>query len=169
MKRSRILVAGVGNIFLGDDAFGTEVAQRLARRPQPQGVRVVDFGIRGFDLVYALLDGFDLAVLVDALARGGAPGTLYVLEPDLQELTAPETQPVVEPHGMHPLNVLRLVKSLGGQPPPLRIIGCEPATLGDEENPVMGLSESVQAAVEEAVRLVESLIRDVLNADQERG
>src|SRR2546428_8240900 len=82
MTQPRLLVAGVGNIFLGDDAFGVEVAQRLLRRPQPEGVRVVDFGIRGLDLTYALLDGCDVAVLIDAVPRGQPPGTLYVIEPD---------------------------------------------------------------------------------------
>src|SRR3954462_334859 len=82
--RPRLLIAGVGNIFLGDDAFGVEVVQRLARRPLPEGIRVVDFGIRGLDLAYALLDGYEATILVDALPRGGPPGTLYVLEPELE-------------------------------------------------------------------------------------
>jgi hydrogenase maturation protease len=167
MKQPRILVAGVGNVFLGDDAFGVEVAQRLAERPQPDGVRVVDFGIRGFDLAYALMDGFDLAILVDAMPRGDSPGTLYVLEPDLGEL---ETQPnqacVLDTHGMDPLNVLRLVRVMGGQPCRLRVVGCEPAVLGTEEDPVMGLSEPVRAAVAEAVRLVESLISESREASE---
>jgi hydrogenase maturation protease len=167
MDRPRVLVAGIGNVFLGDDAFGTEVAQQLAREPQPDGVRVVDFGIRGFDLAYALLDGCDLAILVDAIPRGGAPGTLYVLEPDLEQLGGQET--TVEAHGMHPLRVLRLVQSLGGQPPPIRIVGCEPAVLGTEEDLVMGLSEPVRAAVAEAVRLVGRLVAEALHGEHERG
>src|SRR5438128_1754175 len=87
--RRAVLVAGVGNIFLGDDAFGVEVAQRLARRPLPAGVRVVDFGIRGLDLAYALLDPYEAVILVDAMPRGEQPGTLYVLEPDLGPDSAP--------------------------------------------------------------------------------
>jgi hydrogenase maturation protease len=150
----RVLVAGVGNIFLGDDAFGVEVARRLIGRPQPDGVRVVDFGIRGFDLAYALMDGPDLAILVDATPRGGPPGTLYVLEPDEP---GPEYS-VMETHGMNPERVLQMVRALGGQVPPLRVVGCEPATLGSEEDPAMGLSQPVQAAVDEAVRLVESIV-----------
>ena len=79
----KILVAGVGNIFLGDDAFGVEVARALSGRPLPEGVTVKDFGIRGFDLAYTMLDAWDTVILVDALSRGEAPGTLYLLEPDL--------------------------------------------------------------------------------------
>ncbi|MGH7848434.1 MAG: hydrogenase maturation protease, partial [Candidatus Binatia bacterium] len=77
MTPAKILVAGIGNIFLGDDGFGVEVARELAKRKLPESVRVVDFGIRGFDLAYALLDGYDLTILVDAAPRGGLPGTLY--------------------------------------------------------------------------------------------
>src|ERR1700734_1751902 len=90
MTPPRILIAGIGNIFLGDDAFGSEVARRLAARPMPDGVKVVDFGIRGFDLTYALLDGSDATILVDATPRGGPPGTLYVIEPDPGEAREPE-------------------------------------------------------------------------------
>jgi len=158
MNEARILIAGVGNIFLGDDAFGVEVVRRLALRPQPEGVRVADFGIRGFDLAYALLDRYDLVVLVDATPRGGPPGTLYVIEPDPP--SAAEGPEMLETHGMNPMRVLRLVRSLGGQPPPLRVVGCEPLTLGSEEEPVMGLSEPVQAVVGEAVRLLEVLVAD---------
>jgi hydrogenase maturation protease len=157
----RILIAGIGNIFLGDDAFGTEVAQLLSRRTYPDGVRVIDFGIRGFDLAYALLEELDLAILVDATARGGTPGTLYVLEPDVEDLAIADG--TLQTHGLDPRSVFRLVRSLGGRLPPLRIVGCEPATLGEEENPVMGLSVPVQAAVAEAIRLIDALIADVLD------
>jgi hydrogenase maturation protease len=161
MNGPRILVAGVGNVFLGDDGFGVEVARRLAERPQPEGVRVVDFGIRGFDLAYALMDGFDLAILVDAAPRGHAPGTVYLIEPDREEFeNSQDPEGMVQTHGMIPMSVLRLVKAMGGQPCPLRLVGCEPATLGTEEDPVMSLSEPVEAAVGEAIRLIESLIAD---------
>jgi hydrogenase maturation protease len=157
---ARVLVAGIGNIFLGDDAFGCEAARRLAERPQPQGVRVVDFGIRGFDLAYALLDGYDGAILIDATQRGGAPGTLYVLEPDLSDESG---SPAVDAHALDPAKVLRLVKALGGEPCRwLRVVGCEPATFGSEEDPRMELSPPVRAAVEGAVVLVESLLRQLL-------
>src|SRR6476659_8714525 len=107
--RPRVLIAGVGNIFLGDDGFGVEVVQRLAQRPLPDGVRVVDFGIRGLDLTFALLDGYEAVILVDAVPRGGVPGTLYVLEPEpgaADEPGAPGT--MVELHSLDPAKVLRL-------------------------------------------------------------
>ena len=135
----RILVAGVGNIFLGDDAFGVEVVQRLVKHTLPDGVRVIDFGIRGFDLAYALLDGYDTTILVDATPRGGRPGTLYVIEPDLNDLDGLGTQDtVVETHGMNPMKVLGLVKAMGGQFKRILLVGCEPATLGSEEEGHMG-------------------------------
>src|ERR1700704_4403857 len=107
-----ILVAGIGNIFLGDDAFGCEVTRRLVERTWPDRVRIVDFGIRRFDLAYALLDGYDVTILVDATPRGGEPGTVYTIEPDLDHLDAVDGQGMmVETHGMNPLKVLRMVKS----------------------------------------------------------
>lgn len=153
----RILVAGIGNIFLGDDAFGVEVARRLSERGLPENVRVTDFGIRGYDLAYALLEGYDATILVDACPRGEPAGTLYVIEPELKNLGGSEEQPVsVEAHSMNPLNVLRLASSMG----PLKrvlLVGCEPATLGPEEGQ-MGLSEAIEAVLDDAVTLVESLI-----------
>lgn len=102
MAQPRILVAGIGNIFFGDDAFGVEVARRLLERPWPEKVRVVDFGIRGFDLAYAFLDGYDKVILVDTIQRGGTPGTLYVIEPDLEEAASHPQEMAVETHGMPP-------------------------------------------------------------------
>lgn len=154
MSPARVLIAGVGNLFLGDDAFGSEVARRLLRRPQPDGVRVVDFGIRGLDLAYALLDGHEAVVLIDAAPRGGPPGTLYVLEP---EVGAP-TGAAPNPHGMDPAAVLRLAASLGGPHGRVLVLGCEPTSC--EEG--IGLSEAVAAAVEEAVTLAESLAARLL-------
>jgi hydrogenase maturation protease len=163
-KRPRVLVAGIGNIFLGDDAFGVEVVRRLSSRQLPEEVRVTDFGIRGYDLAYALLDGYDTTILVDACPRGDAAGTLYVIEPDLTDLGgADEQQAAVEAHSMNPLNVLRLASSMG----PLKrvlLVGCEPATLGPEEGQ-MGLSAPIEAVMDEAVKMVESLIEKILNGD----
>jgi hydrogenase maturation protease len=158
MNRPRILVAGVGNVFLGDDAFGIEVAQRLARRPLPDGVRVVDFGIRGLDLAYALLDGYEAAILVDAVPRGGRPGTLYVLEPAPSE----DVAPAVEGHNLDPAAVLRLAAAMGGRVGRLLVLGCEPTPLDAADEMRMGLSEPVQAAVDEAIPLVESLVGQLL-------
>jgi|GEM_PF-1757174 len=116
LKSVSILVAGIGNIFLGDDAFGSEVARRLMERELPDEVRVVDFGICGFDLAYALLDGYDVTIFIDATPRGEAPGTLYTIEPDLDEIDEPEGEGMmVETHGMNPLKVLSMVKSMGGE------------------------------------------------------
>ncbi|MGA7732292.1 MAG: hydrogenase maturation protease [Chloroflexia bacterium] len=155
----RILVACIGNIFLGDDAFGVEVARVLAQRQLPEGVRVTDFGIRGFDLAYALMDDYDASILVDALPRGDAPGTLYVIEPDMNNLGKLEGA-AIDTHAMHPLRVLTLVKTLGGEPGRVLVLGCEPTPLDpdDEEIGLMGLSEPVQLAVGEAVRMIEGLI-----------
>jgi hydrogenase maturation protease len=151
-----VLVAGIGNIFLGDDAFGVEVVRRLAQRPLPDGVQVVDFGIRGFDLAHALMDLPSTAVLVDATPRGGEPGTLYLLE-----ASADGGNPDVEPHGMDPANVLRLVSALGGRPPRILLVGCEPAEVELDDQGRMGLSPPVEAAVDEAVRMIESLLADL--------
>jgi hydrogenase maturation protease len=157
-----ILVAGIGNIFMGDDAFGCEVARRLMERTLPEGVRVVDFGIRGFDLAYAIMDGPRVTVFVDATPRGGAPGTVYTIEPDLSELNDAEQGGImVETHGMNPLKVLAMVKAMGGEFKRILLVGCEPETLGGEEG-LMGLSEPVLAAVDEAVGVVESLVAKIL-------
>ncbi len=162
-RQDRILVAGIGNIFLGDDGFGVEVAKRLAERPFPENVRVVDFGIRGFDLAYALMDGPDVTILVDACPRGGQPGTLYVIEPDLTELASAAGQfAPVEAHSMNPMNVLRVATSMGGNLKRVLLVGCEPESLGGEEGH-MGLSAPVEDAVGEAVTAVEILVEKVLN------
>jgi hydrogenase maturation protease len=160
--KPRVLVAGIGNIFLGDDAFGVEVVKCLSSRELPEGVRVVDFGIRGFDLAYALQDGYETTILVDACPRGEQPGTVYVLQPDLEALDSEEQPSAVDPHSMNPMNVLRLAKSMNAQMKNVMVVGCEPATLGGEEG-YMGLSAPVEAAVSEAANLVESLVNRALN------
>jgi hydrogenase maturation protease len=156
----RILVAGIGNLFLGDDAFGVEVVRQLALHSLPDGITVIDFGIRGLDLAYALLDGYDLAILIDTTQRGGAPGTLYVLEPDTDHWRA--DQPAADAHGMVPEQAIRFARMLGDKLPPLRIIGCEPAAFDSGADGTFRLSEPVQAAVEPAIELVRSLIAEVL-------
>ena len=151
-----ILVAGVGNIFLGDDAFGVEVVNRLARRSLPGNVCVVDFGIRSFDLAYALMEDWDLVILVDALPQGGEPGTLYKFEPELPPDDAMPSS--MDAHTMNPVAVLQLVKALGGEVDRMLVIGCEPARAEPDEEGNIGLSDSVAAAVDEAVRMIEETI-----------
>ena len=159
MAQPRILVACIGNIFLGDDGFGVEVARTLSQRTLPDAVLVGDFGIRGFDLVYALMDGYEVTIFVDAAPRGERPGTLYVIEPDLSELEQLDAQQIlVEPHGMNPLKVLRMARSMGTDFKKILIVGCEPATLGPEEGQ-MGLSDPVAAVISDAADMVESLVR----------
>jgi hydrogenase maturation protease len=157
--RPRTLVAGLGNIFFGDDAFGSEVARRLltANEPLPQGVKVTDFGIRGIHLAYELLDGYDTAILVDATPQGGEPGTVYVIEPDLDSLESESglaEAGIADAHGMDPISVLALLRSLGGEVRRLLVVGCEPADTDEH----MGLSDPVAAAVDEAVRVIRDLV-----------
>jgi hydrogenase maturation protease len=157
----RVLVAGIGNVFLGDDGFGVALADRLARRTLPAGVEGADYGIRGMDLAYAILDGrYDTVVLLDAMPRGGAPGTLYVVEPEVDDGDA-----ALATHGMGPVSVLGLVRALGGAPPRTLVVGCEPLTrmTGDEPEVVADVSEPVRAALDDAVRLVEELLEDLAN------
>ena len=154
----RILIACIGNIFLGDDAFGVEVARELAGHELPEEVAVVDYGIRGLDLAYALLEPWRAVVIVDAIAREGAPGDLYLLEiePDAG------TEAVFDPHAMDPFRVFALARSLGEISAPISVVGCEPALFGDEFEGRMGLSQPVAAAVPEAAEMVEQLVRRLL-------
>jgi hydrogenase maturation protease len=156
---ARVLVAGIGNIFLGDDAFGVEVVRRLLARHQPEGVVVKDFGIRGLDLAYAMMEPWDLVILVDAISRGEAAGTLFVLEPELDNNGSHSTP---DAHAMTPEKVLELVKSLGGQVPRTLVLGCEPAQLGGEEG-CIGLSQIVEASLEVAIKEVERLVTEALS------
>ena len=162
MTNPRILIACIGNIFLGDDGFGVEVARRLAEHTFPEEVILKDFGIRGFDLTYALLEPYELVILVDACPRGGTPGSVYLIEPDAVEEGA---QARLEAHGMNPMNVLRAVKSMGGAPNRILIVGCEPFDLGSDEEGKLGLSDPVAAAVPEAVDLVRTLVSKALDGE----
>jgi len=162
----KILVAGIGNIFLGDDGFGVEVLQQLSREPLPAHIEAVDFGIRGFDLAYALMKPYDAVILVDALPRGGTAGTLYTIEPDLSGLDSvgPEE---IDTHGMNPMKVLGMVKSMGGQTNRLFVVGCDPEPLGEEDDlERMGLSPPVALAVDEAVAMIHSLIERICAEQQ---
>lgn len=162
-----ILIAGIGNIFNGDDAFGVEVAHRLMQRPLPPEVKVIDFGIRGIDLTYALLDGYGAAVLVDSAKRGECPGTISIV--DLSEAAsepAPADDFMLSPHELDPAKVLRSVAALGGSCDEIFLVGCEPLTFGGEEG-LMGLSAPVAAALDIAVRTVEELADQLIK--RERG
>ncbi len=156
---TRILVAGVGNVFLGDDGFGVALAQRLSRRDWPAGVSVVDFGIRGMDLAYAMAE-YDVAVLLDATPRGEAPGTLYVIEPDLDDLP-----PDIDAHGMDPVKVLALARTLGGPLPRTLVLGCEPGPV-DPDELVAELSLPVAAALDEAERLFATLVQELTDREE---
>jgi len=157
--KNRILVAGVGNIFLGDDGFGVEVARRLGAETWPDGVDVADFGIRGVHLAYQLLEGYDTLILIDAAARGEPPGTIFVLEPDFaHEETIERTESgfLLDAHGMDPEMVLGILKDLGGKVGRVVILGCEPAEIVER----MGLSETVERVVDEACRVVRRLVQE---------
>ena len=149
-----ILVAGIGNIFQGDDAFGCEVIRLLRAQVWPDNVDVIDFGIRGLDLAFALMNGPDLTILIDAVSRGGVPGTVYTIEPTLK---GREDTAGVQAHAMDPVSVLRLVQTLGGTLGRILLVGCEPCDLGGAEGQ-MGLTETVAKAVRVAADVVAALI-----------
>ena len=155
MSDGRILVAGVGNIFLGDDGFGVEVVSRMRGRPVPDGVKVADFGIRGVHLAYELLDGYDLVVLVDAVPLGEEPGTVAVLEAD----AASEGGVLPDAHDLDPVAVLGLLADLGGEVGRMVVVGCQPGAVWEQ----MGLSPPVEAAVDQAIEMVEQLVQEHLS------
>jgi len=153
----RILVAGIGNIFFGDDAFGVEVVRGLTQREWPGDVRVEDFGIRSYDLAYAIMDGYDAVILIDATSRGRPAGTVSLIEPDTSDLES-DGDEVVNAHSMNPVRVLQMARSLGGEMQRIYLVGCEPEVLETEE---IGLSASVQAAVPQAVEMIGSLVSEL--------
>ena len=153
-KGGGVLVAGIGNLFLGDDGFGSEVARRLAAEPLPDGVRVVDYGIRGMHLAYDLLDGYDALVVIDALPGTGAPGDLSLLEVGPDDLGDGE----LDAHGMAPVAVLASLGQLGGTLPPTYVVGCQPADVGEG----IGLTPAVEGAVDKAVKLVHDVLAEHL-------
>jgi len=158
-RSKHILVAGIGNLFMRDDGFGAEVARRLTARPLGPGVEVFEFGTGGLKLAYEVMRGYDALILVDVSKRGGAPGTLYVLDVD------PDSVPgdiadgeVLDPHGMDPTSVLRFVKAVGGWPGQVMVVACEP---GDVEDMGIGLTPEVSAAADRAVELIVSTIDEL--------
>ena len=160
----RILVAGIGNIFHGDDAFGVEVVSELSKSELPDHVDAADFGIRGYDLAYAIMEGYEAVILIDATARGNAPGTLYLIELDTEGLTKLETE-LPDGHSLDPVHVLQLVQSLGGHTERLYLVGCEPGVLETEDGQI-GLSESVQDAVPRAVEMIRTLLTELSSKNE---
>ena len=160
-KPTKILVAGIGNIFLGDDAFGSEVARRLMNETLPEEVRVADFGIRSYDLAYAMMEEYDVTIFVDITSQSQSPGTLYLIEPDLNQLDQLDEK-MADAHSMNPVGVLQMLRTFGSSPKKLYLVGCEPATLEVEDGEI-GLSESVEGAVPQAIELIKSLVDDLLN------
>jgi hydrogenase maturation protease len=164
---NRVLVAGIGNVFLSDDGFGVEVVRRLAGRELPDDVQVADVGIAGMHLAYRLLDGYRALVLVDTVRRGGPPGTLYLLEHDLEE---PAGGAVFDAHGMDPASVLAMLDALAagvGVDRPVErvlVVGCEPASVDEG----IGLSEPVAAVVDRAAETVVDLVGDLLGNGGDR-
>jgi hydrogenase maturation protease len=159
-KNRKLLIAGIGNIFFGDDGFGVELARRLIeRRAWPEGVRVEDFGIRGYDLAMALTDGWELAILLDAVSRKGTPGTLYFIEPD--PISTVYSKLPLDGHSLHPEAVLQLVEGFGGTATRVMILGCEPAEA--HELCGIGLSPEVQNAIGPAIEFVEKHVQTMLN------
>jgi hydrogenase maturation protease len=154
-----ILIAGVGNAWLRDDGFGGEVARRLAERKLPAGVSVMDAGTGGLDLAYEVMRGYDALVIIDVSRQGGAPGTLYVMEPSEDSVPGGiEDGEAINPHAMDPQTVLRFVKSIGAWPGRVVVIACEPA---DVEDLGWGLSDQVGQAVQRAVDLVLDTVGDL--------
>jgi hydrogenase maturation protease len=155
----QILVAGVGNAWLQDDAFGGECARRLEARGVPSGVTVMDFGTGGLDLAYELMRGYDALVLLDASRQGGEPGTLYVLEPSMEELAGPiEDGDVINPHGMDPQTVLRFVAAIGGFSGRVVVIGCEP---GEVDEVGVSMTPAIEGAVERALEVVSETLEQL--------
>jgi hydrogenase maturation protease len=163
---SPILVAGIGNIFKGDDGFGVAVAHRMAGRPLPAGVTLKDFGIRGLDLTYALLDGYAGVILVDTAQRGKPPGTVYVIEPEASAIADPQPEDLLfSPHELDPARVLRLAAALGSQCRRVVLVACEPASFGDDEWGAMELTTPVAAAIDIAADLVEQVVHQLLTEE----
>ena len=155
--RKRILVAGLGNIFLGDDSFGCEVIGALGKRRVAEEVKVIDFGICSYDLAYALTEEYEAVILVDAVSRGESPGTLFLIEPEAEGGAAM----TADPHAMNPVAVIRMAEQLGGVKAKLYLVGCEPRQLDNEDGEI-GLSEPVRAAVGWATEMIKRLVNELL-------
>jgi hydrogenase maturation protease len=157
--RKRVMIAGVGNMFMKDDGFGGAVIKKILYKKFPEGVEVKDFGTGGLKLAYDLMKGYDGLILIDASARGEKPGTLYVIEPKEDDINPDlEKGGPIDPHGADPATVLRFVKSIGSWPAKVLIVACEPETVEDFE---IGLSGPVSAAIDNAAEMVENIIKEI--------
>jgi hydrogenase maturation protease len=161
----RILIAGLGNIFLGDDGFGVEVARQLARAELPEEVRVFDFGIRPGDLRLAVAESYEAVVLVDATPRGQAPGTVYLIEPDLSRIGHAEVN--AKGASTNPASVAQIAESLGGQVGRLLVVGCEPARDVRNEDARIGLTNVVRQAIPRVIELIRAVVNDLLKQEPE--
>lgn len=158
-KKKRVMIAGVGNMFMKDDGFGGAVIKKMANKTFPEGVEIKDFGTGGLKLAYDLMKGYDGLILLDASQRGEEPGTLYVIEPEENSIESNlEDGGPIDPHGSDPATILRFVKGIGAWPGKVLIVACEPATADDFE---IGLSEPVNEAVDKAVDLIDELLKDI--------
>lgn len=159
------MIAGIGNLFLGDDGFGCELARRVAERPLPQAVRVVDFGIRSLDLTYALLEEYQAVILLDAAPRGHAPGTLSIIPPQIE--AAPNI--LFDGHAMNPVKVLEAVSALGGGVDHVLLLACEPTPRDPDADWERALSDPVRSALAAAVEMVESIVARLINGGGPSG
>ena len=157
----RVLVAGVGNIFLSDDGFGVEVIRHVLGRELPAGVEVMDVGIRGIHLAYELMEGYDTLIVVDAVPRDFEPGTVFLLEPERDEparraaeAIGEGARPLVDAHGMEPASMLASLDLLGGDVERILVVGCQPLDVSEG----IGLTPPVEAAVPGAVEMVMDVI-----------
>ena len=159
-----ILVAGIGNIFHADDAFGVRVAQQLASEGAPEGVQVMDIGVRSIDLAFALMDPRELVILVDAAQRGGSPGTLYTIEIGPEDIpNGFDEHALVNSHGLDPVRVLTLAKTMGANLDRILLVACEPHLLDGADTGYIGLSDAVEGAVNPALDIIRNLVQKSLS------
>jgi hydrogenase maturation protease len=159
LSKKRVMIAGIGNMFMKDDGFGCAVIKRMGSKKFPEGVEVKDFGTSGLKLAYDLMKGYDGLIFLDASARGGQPGALYRIEPNENDFSANlEEGGPIDPHGADPVTVLRFVKSIGSWPGKVIIVACEPESVEDFE---IGLSAAVNSAIDQAVEMVEEIINEI--------
>ncbi len=158
-KKKRVMIAGVGNMFMKDDGFGGAVIKQLMHKEFPEGVEIKDFGTGGLKLAYDLMKGYDGLILLDASQRGEEPGTLYVIEPEENSIDANlEDGGPIDPHGSDPATILRFVKGIGAWPGKVLIVACEPSCVDEFE---IGLTDSVNEVVSKAVDLVNDILKDI--------